>query len=237
MISEIKSLTVIVPAYNEGENIVPTCQGIVELAEKHLADYQILVFDDASTDTTAEKVRELEFGNPHIHLIQNEHNRGLGYNYCTGVQKASGHYVMMVPGDNEVIGSSLEAIFQNLGEADIGICYAANSLIRPRMRQLISKLFTGMFNFLFGLKVLYFNGPNVLRTDLAQANLPQTSSFAYMAILLVTLLRQGHSFRHYTFELKPRLYGKTKAFCFRNVFLVMRDIARLIWSVYFSPAK
>lgn len=231
----LKTLTVIVPAYNEEGNIVPTCQGIVELAQKHLEDYEILVFDDASTDKTAEKVQELERGNPHIRLIRNEVNKGLGYNYCAGVRKAACRYSMIVPGDNEVIGASLEEIFRNLGEADIGICYASNSSIRPKSRQFISKLFTGILNFLFGLKALYFNGPNVIRTDLAQANLPQTSSFAYMAILLVQLLKQGYSFKHYTFELKPRLYGKTAAFRIKNVMQVMRDVAQLFWRVYFSP--
>jgi dolichol-phosphate mannosyltransferase len=232
-----KSLTIVVPAYNEEGNISPTCLGIVELAEKHLKNYEILVFDDASTDKTAEKVRELERNNPHIHLIQNERNRGLGYNYFAGVQKASCHDVMLIPGDNEVVSASLENIFRNLGESDIGICYASNSVIRPKMRQLISTLFTGMLNFLFGLKVIYFNGPNVIRTDLARKYLPQTSSFAYMAVLLVLLLKQGYSFKHYTFELRPRFYGKATAFRLQNVMRVMRDVAQLLWRVYFSPSK
>jgi len=235
MSQKAKSLTIVVPAYNEEGNIVPTCEGVIELAEKYLEDYEVLVFDDASADKTAEKVREIERKNSHVRLIRNERNQGLGYNYRAGVQQAACRYVMMVPGDNEVIAASLETIFKELGEADIGICYAANSGIRPQARQFISRLFTGILNFLFGLKVLYFNGPNVLRADLAKANLPTTSSFAYMAILLVTLLKQGHSFKHYTFELKPRLYGKTTAFRFKNVIRVMRDIAQLFWRVYFTP--
>jgi glycosyltransferase involved in cell wall biosynthesis len=233
----LKSLTVVIPAYNEAENIGPTCLGIAALAEKHLDHYEILVFDDASTDATAEKVRELERSNPKIRLIKNAHNRGLGFNYCEGVRQADCRYVMMVPGDNEVIAASLEEIFRTLGTVDIGICYAANSGIRPPARQLISKLFTSILNMLFGLKVLYFNGPNLLRTDLAKTHLPDTSSFAYMAVMLVTLLKEGHSFQHYTFELKPRLYGKTKAFCLQNVLRVMRDVLRLFWSVHFLPSR
>lgn len=232
-----KSLTVVVPAYNEAENIGPTCQGIVELAVKHLEDYEILIFDDASSDKTAEKAQELSRQNPKIKLIRNERNRGLGYNYCEGVRRASCRYVMMVPGDNEVIAASLEEIFRTLGTVDIGICYAANSGIRPPARQFISKLFTGILNTLFGLKVLYFNGPNLLRTDLAKTHLPDTSSFAYMALMLVTLLKQGYSYTHYTFELKPRLYGKTKAFSLGNVLRVARDVFCLFWRVHFFSPK
>jgi glycosyltransferase involved in cell wall biosynthesis len=230
------SLSIIVPAFNEEGNIKATCEGVASLAEKFLSDYEVLVFDDASTDPTAEKVRELAKGNRKIRLIRNEHNRGLGFNYCEGVRQASCRYVMMVPGDNEVIAASLEEIFRTLGTVDIGICYAANSGIRLPARQFISKLFTATLNTLFGLKVLYFNGPNLLRTDLAKTHLPETNSFAYMAVMLVTLLKEGYSFQHYTFELKPRLYGTTKAFQLKNVLRVMADIARLFWRVYFCSS-
>lgn len=226
-----KSLSIIIPAYNEEGNIRATCEGMTGLAQKYLEDYEILVFDDCSPDRTSEVVKELRLGDPHILLFRNEVNKGLGYNYRAGILKARCAYTIMVPGDNEVIADSLKEVFQGLGKTDVIVCSSTNAHVRPFMRQLISKIFTFALNFMFGLKVNYYNGPAVIRTDLARENLPSTNSFAYMAVLLVHVLKLGATYTHSTFSLRPRKYGKTKAFEFKNVVTVIRDILRLFWDV------
>ncbi len=231
MLPSVKSLTIIIPAYNEEKNIRPTCEGMIRLAERHLKDYEILVFDDTSQDRTSDVVRELQKTNPHLILIRNPVNMGLGYNYRAGVLKARCQYVMMVPGDNEMVAEALDDLFREIGTADMFICYSANPEVRPGWRQFISKLFTGTLNMLFGLKIRYYNGPSVIRTDLAKEFLPSTNSFAYMAVMLVQLLKAGYAYKHMTFALQPRQFGMTKAFQFKNVVNVIRDILILFWKV------
>ncbi len=226
-----KSLSIIIPAYNEEGNIRPTCEGMAALAQKYLEDYEILVFDDCSPDRTSEVVKDLQCVNPHIVLIRNEVNKGLGYNYRAGILKARCAYTIMVPGDNEVIADSLTEVFQSLGSTDIIVCSSTNAHVRPFMRQLISRIFTFLVNAMFGLKVNYYNGPAIIRTDLAKENLPSTNSFAYMAVLLVYVLKLGATYTYSTFSLRPRKYGKTKAFEFKNVVTVISDILRLFWDV------
>ena len=226
-----KSLSIIIPAYNEEGNIRATCEGMTELAQKYLEDYELLVFDDCSPDRTSEVVKELQHANSRILLFRNELNKGLGYNYRAGILRARCAYTIMVPGDNEVIAGSLKEAFQGLGGTDIIVCSSTNAHVRPFMRQLISKIFTFSLNLVFGLKVRYYNGPAVIRTDLARENLPSTNSFAYMAVLLVYCLKRGASYTHRTFSLRPRKFGKTKAFEFKNVVTVLRDILKLFWDI------
>ena len=95
----------------------------------------------------------------------------------------------------------------------------------------VSKVFTGVLNVLFGLKVRYYNGPSLIRTDLAREFVPSTSSFAYMAVILVQLLKAGATYKEMTFRLRPREFGKTKAFQPRNVMNVIRDILALFWKI------
>ena len=219
-----KSLSIIVPAFNEEGNIRDTCADAAALAEKYLTDYEILVFDDASQDQTDEKVRALQKENPHIFLFQNLVNKGLGYNYREGVLKARCQYTMLIPGDNEVTGESLADIFKQIGTADILLCYIANSGVRPVWRQRISKAFTVTLNLLFGLTVPYYNGPSVIRTDLAKQFVPLTSGFAYMAVMLVQMLKSGASCKEVSFSLRGRQYGRTKAFRLKNIISVLKNI-------------
>ncbi|MDD5217979.1 MAG: glycosyltransferase family 2 protein [Candidatus Omnitrophica bacterium] len=226
-----RSLSIIIPAYNEEGNIRATVDEIGALARKYLTDYEILVFDDASRDRTSEIVGELQKKDPHVKLVRNVANRGLGFNYRAGVLMARCRYVIMVPGDNEVMAESLEEVFRQIGKTDIIICYAANPEFRSVWRQRISRMFTGSLNFLFGFKVSYYNGPNVLRTDMARAVVPDTSSFAYMAVMLVELLKGGATFQELTFALRRRQYGKTKAFKLKNIYCVVRDVLVAFWKV------
>jgi len=72
-----RSLSIIIPAYNEEGNIRATVDEIGALARKYLTDYEILVFDDASRDRTSEIVEEIQKRDTHVHLLRNVANRGL----------------------------------------------------------------------------------------------------------------------------------------------------------------
>jgi len=75
---------VIVPTYNERENIA-------ELIRRILAQpisVEVLVIDDASPDGTGAIVRRLAAGDPRVHLIERPGKGGLGSAYCDGFRHA-----------------------------------------------------------------------------------------------------------------------------------------------------
>lgn len=226
-----QSLSFIVPALNEAGNIEQACRGISRLAEEHLSDYEILVFDDGSTDRTGEIVRDLQKFNPHIVLCQNPITLGLGANYRNGVLKSRFSYAMMVPGDNEIVADSLKELFNRLGTADLLISYPSNPQTRPALRRFLSHLFVGFLNGLFNLQLRYYNGPTAIRTDLAKKYLPRTSGFAYMAVMVVQLIKDGCSYNESGFLLQGRISGRSKAFRLKNILSVIRDLWALFWKI------
>lgn len=221
---EARALSIIVPAFNEEGNIRAACESVAQTAREHLQDYEILVFDDGSTDRTADIVKELSKNNPHVFLFQNPKNSGLGYNYRIGLTKARYPYAVMIPGDNEITEESLANLFCEVGTKDLVLGYPANASIRPFLRRLISNTFVTGLNFLFDLRVRYYNGPNIVRADVARRFVPQTASFAYMALIVIQSIKAGCSYREAPFFLRPRDHGVTKAFRFKNVVGVLRDI-------------
>src|SRR5262245_41707041 len=77
------STLIIVPTFNERENIVPLVSQILELSE----EFEILVIDDNSPDGTADAVRQ-NFGNSRrVHLLQRERKLGLGTAYTAGFRR------------------------------------------------------------------------------------------------------------------------------------------------------
>lgn len=75
---------VIVPTYNEKENIQDIIQAVFDLPR----DFELLIIDDNSPDGTGNIVRNLQSELPKLHLIEREGKQGLGTAYITGFQYA-----------------------------------------------------------------------------------------------------------------------------------------------------
>lgn len=224
----MSSLSVVLPAYNEAGNLPGTIQEIVPLVSRNFDDYEILIFNDCSTDDTGKIADEAAKKNPKIKVIHNPQNMGLGYNYKTGVKMASKDYIIMVPGDNEITGDSYEGMFRALKQGkDIVIPYTANMERRPFLRQIISRTYTFLINTLFGLNVKYYNGTVVHKRSIIQSIEIETDGFAYQAEALIKLIGQGRTYAEVPMYLNDRVYGESKAFNPRNVWRVFKTILQL----------
>ena len=74
---------VIIPAYNEEDNILKTYNSIIDYNKKNKTKYDIIVINDCSTDSTKEILEKNNI--PHINLI---HNLGIGGAVQTGYKYA-----------------------------------------------------------------------------------------------------------------------------------------------------
>ncbi len=87
----MKKAVIIIPTYNERENIakmIPTLQEVF----KKIKNWQmeILVVDDTSPDKTYELVKDLQKKHKNLHLLVNKKKAGLGGAYLKGMAKAFG---------------------------------------------------------------------------------------------------------------------------------------------------
>lgn len=74
---DMKKISIMVPCYNEEENVVPMSEALVaELSKLPQYDYEILFIDNCSLDSTREKLREICAGNKKIKAIFNSKNFG-----------------------------------------------------------------------------------------------------------------------------------------------------------------
>lgn len=74
----MKKISVMIPCYNEEENVVPMSEAVTELFEKELPqyDYEILFIDNASNDNTRPLLRQICEKNPKVKAIFNAKNFG-----------------------------------------------------------------------------------------------------------------------------------------------------------------
>ena len=75
---------IIIPTYNEAENISPLIERILNLED----DVDVVVVDDNSPDGTGDVVDAIVAADPHIHIIHRQAKLGLGTAYTAGFQYA-----------------------------------------------------------------------------------------------------------------------------------------------------
>jgi glycosyltransferase involved in cell wall biosynthesis len=225
------TLSVIIPALNEEGNLEAAVRSVLAAIGTRFEEYELLVFDDGSTDRTGEIADRLAKENDRIRVIHNGTNKGFGYNYTRGVQLARMEYVTLFPGDNEIPLEAIRTILLAVGAADIVIPYISTPEVRPWSRRVVSIGFVVLLNVLFGLRLRYYNGPCIHRRVRLQAVPMRTHGFAYMASILVRLIRSGCTYVEVPMPLQARQHGRTKAFRLKNIISVLGTLAELFWEV------
>jgi dolichol-phosphate mannosyltransferase len=224
------TISVIVPSLNEERNIEDTVNNILQAIGERFKDYELILFDDASTDRTGEIIDRLAAVNTKIRAVHNSPNQGFGYCFNKGVELARMEYVSVLPGDNEIDARSIEDMFSLVGSGDLLVPYTLNTEVRPRFRRIISSLYVFLMNLLFACELHYYTGPVIYRAAVLRNNRLDTKNFAFTTALLVRMIRKGVSFLETPILICPRP-GKTKAFKIKNIFGVYWTIVKLFFEV------
>ncbi len=223
------TLSVVIPALNEEANIEAAVQQTIGALGDRFSDYELLLFDDGSTDRTGAIMDRLQAADPkHIRVTHNQQSQNLGGVYRQGVQVARMEYLLMVPGDNENPAHALQAPFDALGKADIIVPYPENSNVRGMGRHLVSRGYVLTLNTLFRQRIRYYNGTVIHRTANLKAITIETASFAYQTEILLKLLSMGKTHVEVPIRIEPPKPGRvSRALRWKNVVEVAKTVGRL----------
>ncbi|MEO0599715.1 MAG: dolichyl-phosphate beta-glucosyltransferase, partial [Chloroflexota bacterium] len=111
-VSETPYLSVVIPAYNEAERIVPTVGAIAAHVSELGFEWELIVADDGSTDNTVELLRDLELVN--LRVLVAEQNGGKGAAVRRGLLAARGEYVLFTDADNSTPIENVSAVLRKL---------------------------------------------------------------------------------------------------------------------------
>jgi len=104
------ALTVVVPVYNEGENVIPTLRGIVENTKTR--PLEVLVVHDMDEDTTVPVVRELQVEMPELRLHKNTLGRGVLNAMKSGLRAGRANYVLITMGDGSDNPNDIDPMYE-----------------------------------------------------------------------------------------------------------------------------
>ncbi|MFC1452613.1 glycosyltransferase family 2 protein [Verrucomicrobiota bacterium] len=232
------SVSIVVPALNEETHLAQAVEVMIGAAESRFEDYEILVFDDGSTDRTGEIADKLAARHEKVQAFHNRRPTCLGGVIREGYRHARMEYAIWVDGKGATPRESLDRIFERRGEADLVIPYATNARERNVLRRFVSRSFRTVLNVLFRLDLKHYTHSVLVKTSVAKRFCIGTNSYAYQAEALIRMLRAGHTYVQVgvrdVFDNEGR---STKAFQPRNVIGVCGFVLRMLWEVYVKRGR
>lgn len=107
-------LSVIIPAYQEGERIGRNLLEIDKYLKGKSYSYEIIVLVDGSPDNTAEVARNYGLQIPHLRVIDNKENHGKGFVVRQGLLAAQGRYRVFLDADGSTSITHLDTFLPQL---------------------------------------------------------------------------------------------------------------------------
>lgn len=106
--------SVVVAAYNI-EKYVGRCMR--SLKEQSLNDFEAIVIDDCSTDDTLSVIEDAVRSDDRFSIVRHERNEGLHAVRKDGVSKATGEFILLLDGDDELKPDFLENLYERCASA------------------------------------------------------------------------------------------------------------------------
>lgn len=134
-------LSIVVPLYNEEDNVVLLTQRINESLEGY--NYQIVYVDDFSTDKTRVKIKEMN--DKRVHLIELKKNYGQSLALAAGIDYAEGEYIITMDGDLQNDPSDIPHMLEIAVEGEYDVI---TGIRQKRKDSLVKKIPSKIANFL-----------------------------------------------------------------------------------------
>ena len=201
------SLSVVIPLYNEEENLGPLITGLFDVLAADPNFLELILVDDGSHDRTAALAHQFAEGEPRIRLLRHERNRGLGAAIRTGLEVAAGDLVLYTDADLPFDFKLIPQLRALASDQRIVIGYRANRGEGLR-RWVLTRSYNLLCRLALGLCVRDINFACKLIPQSALRRMRLCSEGSFIdAELLLECQRQGLAILEFPLTYYPRSHG------------------------------
>ncbi len=222
-----KAISVVVPLFNEEENVAPLLQELVPVLKRIGKTFEIILVDDGSTDNTkAEIAAGMRAYGQDIRFLSLRQNTGQTAAIEAGFRRARGELIVMMDGDLQVDSADIPMMIEAAKDYDLVHGWRWQRKDTP-FKRFQTKIANGVRNYLTGSEVRDTGCPlKVFRRQVVE----RFKLYSGMHRFFVTLARM-EGFR--TLEVKvrhrPRFAGVSKYGMWNRVFRAFRDLFAIRW--------
>lgn len=211
------ALSVLIPAHNEAGCIGATVGNITDVLARDSIDYEVLVVDDASTDSTASIVKALCDANPRVRYHVSHNPPGFGFTVRAGLDVFGGEAVAVVMADGSDDPEDLvryHRIIQQGYDCAFGSRFIKGSAVHdyPRFKRLLNRAVN------WSIRALFRSGYNdttnafkAYRREVIETVQPLLSNHFNLTVELpLKAMVRGHSYAVVPISWRNRKEGESK---------------------------
>ncbi|MBP1928313.1 glycosyltransferase involved in cell wall biosynthesis [Methanolinea mesophila] len=224
-------LSIIIPVFNEQENITP----LYDKLKKDLAlidtSYEVLFIDDGSNDSTFKKILDIQQKDNCIKIIKFRRNFGKSAALNIAFRKLQGNIVITMDGDLQDDSAEIGNFLRKIDEGyDLvsGWKFQRND---PFTKVFPSRIFNGLTSWITGVKLHDFNcGFKAYRREVTDAIYLYGEMHRYIPILAA---QYGFKIAEIQVHHKPRRFGRSK-YGFSRLFKGFLDLITVKYITSYS---
>jgi teichuronic acid biosynthesis glycosyltransferase TuaG len=130
-------VSVIMPAYNSEAFISEAINSVISQTYKN---WELLIIDDASTDSTRNIIQQFSEKDYRIHIFENATNLGTHQTRNKGIKAAQGEFIAFLDADDQWKPQKLEKQLKILSEDNLSACFSSYELISENGESLNKKI-------------------------------------------------------------------------------------------------
>jgi dolichol-phosphate mannosyltransferase len=138
-------LSVVIPIYNERENLVPLEEKLNETLAGLNLDYEVVLVDDGSRDGSAELIGKLQKHNSRLRLVRFAENSGQSAAFMAGFRAANGRIIVTMDADLQNDPADIPLLLDKIGEFDV-VCGWRHERNDPWIKKISSKVANAVRN-------------------------------------------------------------------------------------------
>src|SRR5438132_1038834 len=224
------SVSLVIPMFNEEENIEHAVDAAVEALTKYTDDYEIVIVDDASSDSSPMLVARRVAENPRIRMIRHEKNRKLGGALKSGFAAATKDLVLYMdadlPFDPDVLGRAMRAM--QVTGADVIAGYRLDRTIEGPKRTLYSYVYNALIGVLFGWPHRDINFSfKLMKREVIEAIDLKAEGSLIDAELIVKAKNRGFAIQQIGLDYFPRIRGQSHLSSPRVILKIFAELVKL----------
>ncbi len=226
------SLSLVLPAHNEEENIRFVVEQALDVLPKFTPDIEIIVVNDGSKDRTAAIIDDLAAQDSRVRAIHHKRNKGYGGALTTGFKASTCDFVMFMDSDRQFDINDIALLAPFVGKFDIvaGVRMERND---PFHRRLFAEVFNLTVRVLFGVRLHDIDCAfKIFRGDLLRSMELTAPGALINTEIQAKARRQGATVEQVGVHHYPRVAGEASGGSPKVIIRAMRETITLWWNMH-----
>jgi glycosyltransferase involved in cell wall biosynthesis len=206
-----KSLTVVVPCYNEQESLPQFLPAIIEYSQ--LRNWKLVCINDGSTDNTKQILEKYKNNYIDFLIIHHKLNKGVGGATKSGILAADTEFVITIDSDGQHFIEDIGKLFNAILEQDADMVVGSRKGLKSTsmFREFGKKLIRAFAKLLMPVPVYDLNsGMRIFKTTLGKRYLHQCpDTFSFCDIITLIFINNRHLVIEENIRVKERIGGKS----------------------------